>query len=395
MQKYELVVIGGGAAGIVAAISAKRRGKEVFVAEKMPRLGKKVLASGSGRCNFLPETLSVSSFNREARELAGAVFSRFGEDDMLRFFKDLGLAYYSDGGRMFPVTEQAASVLGVLEMELHRLKVLAETNCEILRIEALPEGFKLVSKSGKSMGARRVILCGGGKSYPALGADGSAFVLARELGHRIIEPVPSTVPLVVKDPWCHRLQGQRIQAVVTALVEGKEIRRAPGELLFTKYGLSGTAILDVSEEISIALSRDKAKNVSVSVDLVPFLGEEALKEELSRRLAKGLCAEGLVVGLLPHKFSAVLNALLLEGNVEKIAHRLKDQEFRVEGTRGWNEAEFTAGGVATAEVDPGTLESKVRKGLYLAGEVLNVQGERGGYNLAWAWASGYVAGMNA
>lgn len=395
MEKYDVVVIGGGAAGIVAAISARQKGRSVLIAERMPRLGKKILATGSGRCNFLAEKLDSSFYNKEARETTESVFRRFGRDDMLRFFRELGLAYYSEEGRFFPVTDQSSSVLGVLEMELRRLQILSECHCEIAGIEFRPEGFRLISKSGKSIACSHAILCGGGKSYPALGSDGNAFALAQKLGHRIIEPVPSTVPLIVKDPWCHALQGQRIQAVVTALAGGRKTGSAPGELLFTKYGLSGTAILDVSEAISIAIHRDHVPDVSVSVDLVPFLGRGELREELSRRLAKGIRAEGLILGLLPQKFSMPLSQLLLEGNVERIVERLKNQEFRIDGTRGWNEAEFTAGGVDLAEVDCETLESKIRKGLYLAGEILNVQGARGGYNLAWAWASGYVAGMNA
>jgi len=249
MEPYDIVVIGGGAAGMVAGIGSARKGASVLICEKMPRLGKKILASGAGRCNLSNEKLDASFYNPEARRLVGAVFACFGKDSILRFFKELGLVLYSDEGRVFPATNQAASVLNLLELELKRLRVFCEPHCEIAEIAASGEGFILKSKERKSFRCRKVILCGGGKSYPALGADGSAYQLARLFGHRVIEPVPSTVPLLAKDPWCHALQGQKIRAAVSGFSEGKETGKASGEVLFTKYGLSGTAVLDASEEL--------------------------------------------------------------------------------------------------------------------------------------------------
>lgn len=391
MEYHDLVIVGGGAAGIVAAISGKRKGLSVLVCEKMPRLGKKVLITGGGRCNLLNDYLDASCYNAEARELVRAVFDRFGKREILHFFEDLGLAVYSDGGRVFPATNQAASVVAVLEIELARLGIPVEYGCEISHIAASSQGFAVQAKNGKQIDARRLVLSGGGKTYPALGADGNCYALAVGFGHRVIDPVPSAVPLVVKDPWCHFLQGQKIQAV--AAVHGKTGRRARGELLFTKYGLSGTAILDISEEISIAFHRHGAKSVAISIDAVPFLEKGDLHRELSRRLERGFRREDLLTGLLPHKFSIVLGEILQRGDVGEIVESVKNKRFAITGTRGWNEAEFTAGGVDTREIKPETLESRRQKGLYVAGEILDVQGPRGGYNLAWAWASGFLAGM--
>ena len=165
-----------------------------------------------------------------------------------------------------------------------------------------------------------------------------------------------------------------------------------GELLFTQYGLSGTAILDVSEEISIAMNREGIREIQVEADILPLFSEEALKAEFSRRLERRIPAEYLLEGLLPTKFSAVMKPLLGKKDLAAIVRDLKHRRFKVDGTRGWNEAEFTAGGVATGEVHAKTLESRIQKGLYLAGEMLDVNGHRGGHNLAWAWASGAVAG---
>lgn len=396
MTPYDVIVIGSGAAGIMAAITAKRRGASVLLCEKMPKIGKKLLVTGAGRCNLLNGTLDESFYNAGGRPIVRSVLGQFGKEAILGFFKALGLAVYTDEtGRVFPVTNQAASVLKILEMEMERLKIPVELGCEIKSVRAAESGFEVRAGTGEKEAGRNVILCAGGKSYPALGADGGGYALAAALGHTILEPVPSTVPIVVKDPWCHALQGQKIRASVTSRVRGENVRTVTGELLFTQYGLSGTAVLDVSDEISVALNRDHVKNVSVIVDLIPFMEEKELADELARRKKQGVAAEDLTEGLLPHKFSGLLRGTLQSTGLSEIAKLLKHKEFAVAGTRGWNEAEFTAGGIAAEEVEPLTLESKLRKGLYFAGEILDVQGRRGGYNLAWAWASGAVAGRSA
>ncbi|MDD5218494.1 MAG: aminoacetone oxidase family FAD-binding enzyme [Candidatus Omnitrophica bacterium] len=392
-QKQDVIVIGGGAAGIFAAVSAKRKGFDVTLLERMPRLGKKILATGSGRCNLLNDKVDPTFYNAEARGLVQSVFNRFGRNDILSFFGDLGLSHYSDEGRIFPVTNQASSVLGVLEIEIRNLRIPVECNCEVTEIAPSGSGWALVSKNGKRYQAKRVILTGGGQSYPALGSNGNAYALAEKLGHKLIEPVPSHVPLLAKDPWCHLLQGQKIPAKATAWVSGNAARTVAGELLFTQYGLSGTAILDVSEALSIALHRDKVTDLAVTADVVPFLTHEELRRELAKRLAKKWAPEDLVTGILPSKFVPVLAETLKKQNPDLLVNLLKEKKFKISGTRGWNEAEFTAGGVSTGEIREGTLESKLQTGFYLAGEILNVQGQRGGYNLAWAWSSGYVAGL--
>jgi predicted Rossmann fold flavoprotein len=392
---FDVAVIGGGAAGMVAAISARRAGASVVLLERMPRLGKKVLATGAGRCNLSNERVDASFYNPEAQGFVGSIFKHFGPQAILHFFRDLGLEFYSDGGRIFPVTDQASSVMDLLELELARLKVAVECHCDVNELTLQRESWLVHAKNGKSFKCRKAVLCGGGKSYPALGSDGSAYALAVKLGHKLVEPVPGTVPLTVTDPWCHFLQGMRIDVRATSVIEGKTVRTEPGEMLITKYGLSGTAILDVSDEISIAFHRRHVKDIHLLVDLVPFMEEEKLRDEFSKRLSRAFPAEKLAAGILPGKFGPILVRDLQSGNVSQMARFLKSRKFKVTGTRGWNEAEFTAGGIATSEVHSETLESKCRKGLYLAGEILDVNGRRGGYNLAWAWASGFVAGHQA
>ena len=394
MQKFNTVIIGGGAAGIAAAISAKRRNQSVAICDRMARIGKKILASGNGRCNILNERLDESFYNPSARLLVRSIFEKFGKDHILSFFKELGLETYSEDGRIFPRTNQSSSVMKVLEMELNRLSVPIELNFEVKDISHSQGWFAITSKGGRSIECEKLIVAAGGKSYPALGSDGSCYKMAANLGHKIVEPVPAAVPIVLKERLCHLLQGQKITASVKAIINQKTACESKGDLLFTNYGLSGTAILDISEEISIAINRQKISDVLVSVDMVPFMDRDALKLEISRRIKDRWKAEDLLAGILPNKFH-----FAFEGNgrighdAQMITSAVKNRIFKVVETKRWNEADFTAGGIDTKYVKPGILESTVVKGLYFAGEILDVCGKRGGYNLAWAWVSGFVAGQ--
>lgn len=393
METFSTVIVGGGAAGIAAAISSKRKGFPTLICERMPVLGKKILASGNGRCNLLNENLGEPFYNKSAQALVKSVFARYGKEEILSFFKELGLETYSEEGRIFPITNQSSSVLKILEMELNRLAIPIELNFAADDISYSKGKFLVRQKQGKTLQCERVVITGRGKSYPALGSDGSCYAIAGKLGHGIIEPVPAAVPLAVKDRLCHLLQGQKILARVGAIVDEKIISEATGDLLFTKYGLSGTAIIDISESISIAINRNNKKNVHVSVDMVPFIETDVLENRIKERVKKGITAEDLTVGILPNKFGRALNEEMDNHCPEEIVKALKNRLFKVLGTRGWNEAEFTSGGIDVKEVDEITLESKLVKGLYFAGEVLDVCGSRGGYNLAWAWASGHIAGL--
>jgi len=393
MKPYPTIVIGAGAAGITAAISAKRRGDPVIVCDRMPQSGKKILASGNGRCNLLNDDLSESNYNMSARVLARSIFSKFGKADIFDFFKKLGLEMYSDNGRIFPVTNQSSSVLKVLELELKRLSIPVEFNFDVIDISGSKDSFILKSKSGRTMQSSKVVIATGGRSYPALGSDGSMLKLVERFGHNIIDTVPSAVPILTKNKLCHLLQGQKIFARASSVIDQKTASEASGDILFTKYGLSGTAILDISRELSVALNRSNKKDVAVLVDMVPFMDANALKTGLARRMESGISGEDILTGILPNKFGRVLKDAIYGMNAAEIADMLKSMLFKVTGTRGWNEAEFTSGGIDTLEVVTDTLESKIKKGVYFAGEILDVDGRRGGYNLAWAWASGYVAGL--
>jgi hypothetical protein len=393
MNKYNTIVIGGGAAGICAAIGAARSGRSVVICEKMQQLGKKILASGNGRCNLLNDNFNETFYNPIAGELVKSILAKFGKTEILAFFHGLGLETWSQDGRIFPVTNQAASVLKVLEMELRRLSVPVEYDFDCNGISFSTGNIVISARNGKKLICQKLVITGGGKTYPVLGSDGSTFEIAQLLGHSIVEPVPGVVPLVVKDTMCHFLQGQRITAAVSSVIDGNKSAPLKGELLFTKYGLSGTCILDVSAEISIAINRYHKKDVFIAVDMVPLLDKKQLQEQFRHRKSQTIAPEEMLTGLLPNKLCVSLKGLVENGDIDAAAAKLKDFRLRVSGTRGWNEAEFTIGGININEVIPGTLESKLRKNVYFAGEVLDVNGKRGGYNLGWAWASGYIAGQ--
>ncbi len=393
MERNLTVVIGGGAAGICAAISKSRRGEPVVICEKMPQLGKKILVTGNGRCNLLNDDLNEAHYNPTARNVVRSVFGRFGKSGIMDFFTSLGLEVYSQQGRIFPVTNQASSVLKVLEMELKKLSVPVEYDFDCSGLSFAIDGVTVSSKAGKRIGCNNVIVTGGGKTYPATGSNGSTFEIARQLGHRIVEPVPCAVPLVVRDSLCHLLQGQRILASVKSVIAGEAGKEANGDLLFTRYGLSGTCILDISEDISVAMNRRHRSDVFVSVDMVPFMDGQRLEKELNARIKAKRPRDEILAGLLPNKLCTALKDIFRDNDAATAARALKHRLFKIEGTRGWNEAEFTCGGIDTDEINEDTLESRLRKHVYFAGEVLDVNGERGGYNLAWAWASGFVAGQ--
>jgi hypothetical protein len=396
---FDAAVVGGGAAGLMAAITAARRDRSVVILERMPRLGKKLLITGGGRCNLVNENLDPASYSSLACDLVSSVLGRFGSLPIRIFFKGLGLETIAENdGRVFPATNQAASVLKVLEMEIAGRGVGVELNYEVVRLDVLKDTFLLQAGDGRKVEARAVILAGGGKSYPALGSNGSAYRLGEAFGHHLIPPVPSAVPILVKDRLCHFLQGQKVRARASSLIDGTIRETAEGEVLFTAYGLSGTAVLDVSESLSVALHRESGRRTEMSLDLVPFLGTEALTAEFALRLRSGWAGADLISGILPEKFRFMIGEILpptpqdADTAAVALAAALKDKRFGVYGTRGWNEAEFTTGGLDAREVEPMTMQSRFQKGLFLTGELLDVQGKRGGYNLAWAWASGHVAG---
>jgi hypothetical protein len=395
-----VIVVGGGAAGMTAAIAAARLGAPVEILERMPRVGKKLLATGNGRCNLANARPEPARFHGADPAFVRSVLGAFGIDETLAFFAGLGIeAREEDAGKIFPRSGQAAAVLDVLRHELARLGVPAHCESAVSRLESRGGLWRARTHGGVHEGAA-VVLAPGGRAAPQLGSNGSGHALAAALGHRIVDPFPALTRLRVRSPWLAHLKGLKVEGRVA--IGGVAAR---GEILFTGTGLSGPPILDVSRRAGELLRDGQA--ASAVLDLCPDVEFGALSAVLRARFSRpGVTAEFALVGFL-HK-RLIVPALreagidpagaadaVAESRVRALAALLHAWTFTVFGTDPWADAQVTAGGVDVADVDPATLESRLAPGLFFAGEVLDVDGDCGGFNLQWAWSSGHVAGTAA
>ena len=409
----KVLVAGGGASGIMAAARAGECGAKVSLLEKMPRLGSKILLSGKGRCNFsntadLREF--IAAFGPEGKFLYGA-FSQFFRPDLLDLFERLGLkAEVERGGRIFPASNRAPDVMKALKRYLQQGKVEVELNSAINQVEVQKGKVARVHlRTGETVEGQACILATGGLSYPDTGSSGDGYEIAKRLGHTIVPLRPALVPLEVGEGWVTELQGLTLRNVKASLFSAQKEKRKLGEefgeLLFTHFGVSGPIILKLSRLISRSQTRGK---LTLSLNLKPALGPEQLDRRLIRDLAKYHRRQfkHCLVDLLPQKLVTVL-VRLSEIPPEKPGHSITAEERAKLGnllsnvpltilrTRPIEEAVVTAGGVELAEVNPKTLESRIISGLYFCGEVLNLDGPTGGYNLQAAFSTGYLAGQMA
>lgn len=393
-----IIVIGAGASGMLAAIIAAGYGASVTVLEGMEKPGKKLLLTGSGRCNLTNLAQEVSCYRGAPDAFIKSVLSQFSMEDTLTFFKELGLLTQEKNGYVYPVTGQAASVLEVLLLELRRRKVKVKCNEKVTAIEKAG-GCWQVRTATWTYEADAVILAAGSKAAPATGSDGSGYALAQMTGHTVVMPLEALVPLKTKETWSYKLAGVRMAASMT-LFCGKNTYREQGELQWTDYGITGIAVFQLSRYAVRALH--ERQQVWIQLDLAPFLTEKELFSYLQQRVETASCGE-LPVGILPKK---VIAPLLKEAGIaaekkadtetlRKIVRAVKAVTLTVTGSKPFAQAQVCSGGVDTAQVDASTLESKCAPGLYLTGELLDVDGACGGYNLQWAWSTGYVAGRAA
>ncbi|MBO8158109.1 NAD(P)/FAD-dependent oxidoreductase [Thermosyntropha sp.] len=409
----EIGVIGGGPAGMMAAITAAKAGSKVVLFEKKPRLGSKLRITGKGRCNITSaeEDLQnfISSYPGNGRFLFSALHE-FSNYDLIRFLNGLGVETKVERGkRVFPVSDDADEVVNALNSELKRIGVRIRLSSEVE--DVCVEGGRVtgIKAEGEFFPFDAIVIATGGLSYPGTGSTGDGYRFAEKVGHKIITPFPGLVPLVVEEAWVKDLQGLSLKNVRAAsyTMKGKKINEEFGEMLFTHYGLSGPIILSMSRDI-VSCLREKGGKVKVFIDLKPALDEEKLDKRLQRDLAKYArrrFKNGLD-DLLPGKLIPVI--INLSGiDKEKPCHQitreerrrllelLKNLNFTVNGTRPIAEAIVTAGGVNVKEINPKTMESKLIKGLFFAGEVIDVDGYTGGFNLQAAFSTGFVAGKYA
>ncbi|MCP4685128.1 MAG: NAD(P)/FAD-dependent oxidoreductase [bacterium] len=409
MAKCEIIVIGAGAAGLLAAGEAAGQGAKVTLLERMKRPGRKLSITGKGRCNLTnddPVEEFIFHFGRNGRFLRQA-FDRFFSHDLVELLGGLGVpTTVEQGGRIFPESEKALDVVDALTRFAKNAGAVTRTNVRVTQL--LTKQKRIVGvHATEDIAADAVIIATGGVSYPATGSSGDGYQLARQVGHTIAPVRPSLVPVETGGNTAQRLQGLSLRNVAAkVLVEGKKKAEEFGEMLFTHFGLSGPIILRLSRVMVDAL-QDK-KNVTVSIDLKPALSEEKLDARLLRDIEEHGKRQShtFVKGLLPGKLLPVCMDLtniapdkpanqLTAAERMRLRTWLKDFRFEITGHRPWEEAIITAGGVSTKEIDPRTMASRLVEGLYFAGEVIDIDGSTGGYNLQAAFSTGWLAGHAA
>lgn len=401
-MSFDGVVIGGGAAGIYAAIHAARQGSKVLLLERNDRLGKKLLITGKGRCNVTNNCSAhevLQNVPRNGRFLY-SIMEAHDPQAVCAFFEAAGCPLKTErGNRVFPASDKSQSVLEALKRQLHRYGVTVETaRCQEILWD--DHGVCAVRTQQKTIPCKWVILATGGLSYPTTGSTGDGYNIAQAMGHTIVPCEGSLVPLEMEGRDCPDMQGLSLRNVGVKLVDekGKTIYRDFGELLFTHFGMSGPTVLSASAHIK--------GNCTLHIDLKPALDEGKLNERVLRDLDmyRNRSMENALTDLLPRSMiPVVLKRLHIPGDLQANALKkedrralvalLKDFTFRIIGKRPVSEAIITSGGIKTSEINPKTMESKLVKGLYFAGEIIDCDAYTGGFNLQIAWATAYAAAM--
>ena len=406
----KILVVGGGAAGMMAAVTAARRGKNVLLLEKNEKLGKKLFITGKGRCNLTNSAEVEELFNAVVSnpKFLYSSFYSFTNDQVIGFFEELGVKTKVErGGRVFPESDHSSDVIRALEQEMKRLGVRISLRTEVKEIlteDGRAKGVRL--SSGRMIAADAVTVATGGISYPSTGSTGDGYRFARECGHKVTDLSPALVPMEVKEWYAKELMGLSLRNIGIRITDGKKkLYEEFGEMLFTHYGVTGPVILSAS---SIVGKKLKEHPLTLHIDLKPALTEEQLDKRVLREFEANHNRQfkNAVDSLFPAKLRPVaieLSGIPEEKKVNEVTKEerlhfvrlIKDFSMTLTGLRGYHEAIITKGGVSVKEIDPGTMESKLVKGLYFAGEVLDLDAVTGGYNLQIAWSTGYLAGANA
>ncbi|WP_457599563.1 NAD(P)/FAD-dependent oxidoreductase [Hydrogenimonas sp.] len=397
-----IAIVGGGAAGLTAAITAARPGIHIDLYEKQKEPGKKILASGNGRCNVSNTSLDFTDYYGRHPAFVTHALKRFGYAELERFFLDLGvlLRPVADG-RVYPLSNEAKTVFHALEAAVRRRGVNLLSDRGVASIERTGEGFVVASKGQKER-YDRVLIAAGSPAAPQLGGGEGGLRLAEALGHETVPFYPTLVGLHLPGRLHERVAGVKLHARLTLYVDGRVEERVEGDLLFTRYGISGFAVLDISTSASRALLR--TRNVTVGIHLLPEYDRQGVVALLQKLIghAPQLSQLSMLHALMPRRLAeALLRFLKMEGEepcsslgpkeLRRLASTIADWRFSIIDTHGFRHAETAGGGVATEQVEATTMESKIVPGLYFAGEVLDIVGRRGGYNLHFAFASGHMA----
>lgn len=413
----EIAVVGGGAAGMMAAIQAARAGAQVTIYEKNDRIGKKLLSTGNGKCNFSNEMMGADYYFGSGKALIDIIYKDFGVKETKDFFASLGMRIKDRNGYLYPASEQASTVLDVLRYELERLPILIHTNQQVVRIESVRKALFVETTEHKKEKYDAVIIACGGKAAPKTGSDGAGFKLAKKLGHRIVPTVPALAALRCKEEFFKRAAGVRCDARLTLRVDGQPVRFERGEMQWTDYGVSGIPVFQLSRDAAYALREER--NVTVEINLMPdyelspedegHVCSGKLEYErfwMDRWIRQGAqTMEQFVTGIVNKKIGLLLLKVAgiketeTANQVQQSSRKKLEQLFQsftvtVGEINSYEQAQVCAGGIDCMEVSH-KLESRFIPDLFFAGEILDIDGICGGYNLQWAWSSGSVAGRAA
>jgi len=401
---YDLIVIGSGAAGMMASIVAAKNGKKVLLLEKLSKLGNKLKATGGGKCNLtntLDKETFMGHFGKNGRFMQSAL-DIFDQKDLRDFFQQIGVASHApDGLRVFPITHNSNTIISALENEMKRLGIEIKYDQKAEKLKLKNNRIIGVSTKNHDYHATNVIIATGGLGYPSLGAEGDGYHLAKDAGHKITDLYPAMMPLITKERWVAECRADTI-ANATIRIDLKKAKKlkAVGDLIFTKNGIRGPVVLDFAREITPLLQ--KHKEVPLLINLTQGMNEDQIYQHIKQ--SKGTILE-TVTALLPRSVSLQI-CQLCDINPNGSFKRVKGQNrenlikilawtpLTVAGHDGFDKAMITRGGVSLKEIDPNTMQSRLIEGLYFCGEVMDLDGPCGGYNLQWSFSSGYLAGRS-
>jgi len=401
---FDCIVIGGGASGMMAAITTAKNGLNTGIIEHTDRVGKKILQTGNGKCNITNTALQKNCYLCDDKDFVMDVIYLFNVNDTIDFFKSLGIYSKSKNGYIYPNSEQASSVLDVLRLELEHQKVSINTDIDVINIGKNDDLFKINTTKGQ-FSCKSLIIATGSNAAPKSGSDGSGYKLAKALGHSIIKPLPALVQLKSDLDLCKMMSGVRSEGKVQLMVDDELVAADTGEVQYTDYGISGIPVFQISRFAVRAV--DANRKTEVVIDMLPLINEFDLVELLKSRIPHDgyKTLDQFFTGLLNKKLvGAVLKRAKLNQNditsnkidaLEKIVSIIKAFVVPITGFNSFENAQVCSGGVNTSEINSKTMQSNIVDDLYFAGEVVDVDGICGGYNLQWAWSSGFVAGMQA
>lgn len=404
----KVVVIGGGASGLVAAIFAAKKQNDVTILEKNNICGKKILATGNGRCNFWNEDQDITHYRSLNSEILSHILTAENKEKILNFFKQIGIEPKIKNGYYYPFSNQAVSMQNALINEVQRLNIKVELNAEVKSIEKNKNGFSIFMQDGKKFVADKVILATGSKAAPKTGSDGIGYDICKNFNHTIIKPLPALVQLKTNGAFLKEWDGVRADVLVTYLENNQKQAEEKGEIQLTNYGVSGICVFNLSGRIARGL--DVNKKEQIEINFLEGLGIKTIDDfinwmENREKIVKERNIAQLLEGVLNYKLVNVLiNQSKLNTKVKwkslnieqkkELAKNITRLKLDIIGTNSFDKAQVCSGGVAIDEIDASTMESKKADGLYITGELLDVDGDCGGYNLEWAWITGMIAGTN-